>query len=173
MVFEVSQRNGVPFQYTLYTWIPSGDFRVDVAFLVDQLTAIMLLVVTSVGSLVHIYSNGYMADDPDIARFFTYLPLFIFSMLILVLGNNFLLLFVGWEAVGLCSYLLIGFWFAKKSASDAAKKAFIVNRIGDFGFALGIMMLFVNFSAFSIDPDLKYTSIFQIVEHNPRWSWAT
>jgi NADH-quinone oxidoreductase subunit L len=153
-----------PFEYTLYTWIPSGDFRVEVAFLVDQLTAIMLMVVLSVGTLVHLYSNAYMSDDEradgGVARFFTYLPLFIFSMLILVLSNNLLLLFVGWEAVGLCSYLLIGFWYNKKSASDAAKKAFIVNRIGDFGFALGIMLLFVNFSG--LVSDLKYTDIFHV-----------
>src|SRR5207342_554206 len=111
------------------------------------------------------YSNGYMADDPDIARFFTYLPLFVFSMLILVLANNFLLLFVGWEAVGLSSYLLIGFWYQKKSASDAAKKAFIVNRIGDFGFALGVMMLFVNYS--NLNPDLVYTDLFQAAVNQP------
>src|SRR5205085_9010781 len=134
------------FEYTLYTWIPSGDFHVNIAFLVDQLTVIMLIVVTGVGALVHIYSLGYMEDDPDYARFFTYLPLFVFSMLMLVLSNNFLLLYFGWEAVGLCSFLLIGFWFYKKTASDAAKKAFIVNRIGDFGFGLGIMLLFVSFS---------------------------
>ncbi|MEO5953283.1 MAG: NADH-quinone oxidoreductase subunit L, partial [Chloroflexia bacterium] len=139
-----------------------GDFKIDIAFLVDPLTAIMLMVVLSVGTLVHLYSNAYMADDERVdngfARFFTYLPLFVFSMLILVLANNLLLLFVGWEAVGLSSYLLIGFWFAKKSASDAAKKAFIVNRIGDFGFALGIMLLFVNFSG--LTSDLKYTDLF-------------
>ncbi len=163
--FIFVRTHGEAFEYTLYTWIPSGDFTINVAFLIDPLTVVMLLVVTSVGTLVHIYSIEYMADDPDIARFFTYLPLFVFSMLVLVLSNNFLLLFVGWEAVGLCSYLLIGFWYAKKSASDAAKKAFIVNRIGDFGFALGIMMIFVNF--FTIAPDLKYSSIFEIVEHNP------
>lgn len=162
---EVSQRHGVPFQYDLYTWILSGDFKIDIAFLIDPLTAIMLMVVLSVGTLVHIYSNGYMADDPDTARFFTYLPLFVFSMLLLIMGNNMLLLFVGWEAVGLCSYLLIGFWFNKKSASDAAKKAFIVNRIGDFGFAIGIMMLFVNFS--NLSSDLKYTDLFRIAEEQP------
>jgi NADH-quinone oxidoreductase subunit L len=163
--FEVSQRNGVPFQYDLYNWILSGDFQINIAFLIDPLTAVMLMVVLSVGSLVHLYSNGYMGDDPDIARFFTYLPLFVFSMLLLVMSNNMLLLFVGWEAVGLCSYLLIGFWYAKKSASDAAKKAFIVNRIGDFGFTLGIMMLFVNFS--SLNPDLKYTDLFQAAASQP------
>lgn len=154
-----------PFEYTLYTWIPSGDLRVDVAFLVDQLTAVMLLVVTSVSTLVHVYSLAYMADDPGLARFFTYLPLFVFSMLVLVLANNFLLLYVGWEAVGLSSYLLIGFWFHKKSASDAAKKAFIVNRIGDFGFGLGILLLFVNFS--NLANDLRYTDIFTAVEEQP------
>jgi NADH-quinone oxidoreductase subunit L len=162
---EVTQRNGTPFQYDLYTWIISGDFRIDIAFLIDPLTATMLMVVLGVGSLVHLYSNTYMGDDPGIARFFTYLPLFVFSMLLLVLSNNMLLLFVGWEAVGLCSYLLIGFWYQKKSASDAAKKAFIVNRIGDFGFALGIMMLFVNFS--NLNPDLQYSSLFQAAVNQP------
>ncbi|MDQ3706173.1 MAG: NADH-quinone oxidoreductase subunit L [Chloroflexota bacterium] len=157
--------HAAPFQYNLYTWIPSGDFRVDVSFLVDPLTAIMLMVVLSVGLLVHIYSLEYMADDPDFARFFAYLPLFVFSMLMLVMSNNFLLLFFGWEAVGLSSYLLIGFWYQKKSASDAAKKAFIVNRIGDFGFALGILLIFTNF--FNHTPGLKYTDVFQAIEHDP------
>lgn len=148
----------IPFQYDLYTWIPSGDFHVNIAFLVDPLTSVMLLVVTSVGFLVHVYSLGYMEEDPDFARFFTYLPLFVFSMLMLVLSNNFLLLFLGWEGVGLSSYLLIGFWYQKKSASDAAKKAFIVNRIGDFGFALGIMLIFVNFA------NLNFTDVFHAAE---------
>lgn len=163
--FQVQANPRDTYQFTLYTWIPSGDFRVDIAFLIDPLTAIMLLVVLSVGTLVHIYSVGYMEEDADFARFFTYLPFFVFSMLILVLANNFLLLFVGWEAVGLSSYLLIGFWFYKKSANDAAKKAFIVNRIGDFGFALGIMMLFVNFS--NLSSDLKYTDIFAAAANQP------
>jgi NADH-quinone oxidoreductase subunit L len=167
VLFEVINRpeHSEAFQYTLYTWIPSGDFHVNIAFMVDQLTAVMLIVVTGVGALVHIYSIGYMEDDPDYARFFTYLPLFVFSMLTLVLSNNFLLLYFGWEAVGICSYLLIGFWFHKKSASDAAKKAFIVNRIGDFGFGLGIMLIFVNFANF--DPDLQYTSVFDAMGHQP------
>jgi NADH-quinone oxidoreductase subunit L len=165
LIEVINRPHGEPFQYTLYTWIPSGDFRVDIAFLVDPLTAVMLLVVSSVGSLVHIYSLEYMADDPDFPRFFVYLPLFVFSMYMLVLANNFLLLYVGWEAVGLCSYLLIGFWYQKKSASDAAKKAFIVNRIGDFGFGLGIMLLFVNFS--TLASDLRYTDIFEAAEHQP------
>src|SRR4029079_11549326 len=103
---------------------------------VDQLTAVMLLVVTGVGFLIHLYSAGYMHGDPGYARFFTYLNLFVFSMVMLVLAGNFLVLYVFWEAVGLCSYLLIGFWYEKESAANAGKKAFIVNRIGDCGFAL-------------------------------------
>lgn len=126
----------------LFTWIPSGDFTVNIAFLLDPLSVVMILVVTGVGFLIHVYSVGYMSHDPGYGRFFAYLNLFTFSMLTLVLANNFLLMFVGWEGVGLCSYLLIGFWFEKKSASDAGKKAFIVNRIGDFGFLLGMFIVF-------------------------------
>jgi NADH-quinone oxidoreductase subunit L len=129
----------------LFTWIPSGDFNVAVSLYADQLTAIMLLVVTTVGLLVHIYSVGYMHGDPGYYRFFSYLPLFVFSMLMLVLADNLLLLFVFWEAVGLCSYLLIGYYFRRRSAANAAKKAFIVNRVGDLGFGLGIMLAFWTF----------------------------
>jgi len=139
----------------LYSWIVSGDFDVGIGFYVDQLTAIMLLVVTSVSLLVHVYSIGYMHGDPGNYRFFAYLPLFTFSMLMLVLANNFLELYVFWEAVGLCSYLLIGFWYTKRSASDAAMKAFIVNRVGDFGFGLGVILLFVTFGT------LAYVSVFE------------
>ncbi len=113
----------------------------------DPLSAVMVLVVTGVGFLIHIYSAGYMAHEEGYYRFFTYLNLFMFSMLTLVLANNFLLMFVGWEGVGLCSYLLIGFWYLKKSACDAGKKAFIVNRIGDFGFILGIFLTFWTFKS--------------------------
>jgi NADH-quinone oxidoreductase subunit L len=126
----------------LFTWIPAGSFHVDIAYLLDPLSAIMILVVTGVGFLIHVYSTGYMSHDPGYGRYFAYLNLFTFSMLTLVLANNYLLMFVGWEGVGLCSYLLIGFWFEKQSASDAGKKAFIVNRIGDFGFLLGIFIIF-------------------------------
>jgi len=133
------------FQKIIYTWIGSGDFRADVGFQIDPLSSLMILVVTGVGFLIHVYSVGYMHKDPGYYRYFSYLNLFTFSMLILVLANNFLLMFVGWEGVGLCSYLLIGYWFEKKSASDAGKKAFIVNRIGDFGFLLGIMLIFSTF----------------------------
>ncbi|HYM79884.1 MAG TPA: NADH-quinone oxidoreductase subunit L [Candidatus Limnocylindria bacterium] len=127
---------------TAYTWMRVGDFSADVAFLLDPLSAVMALVVTGVGFLIHVYSTGYMAHDAGYRRFFLYLNLFMFSMLTLVLADNFLLLFVGWEGVGLCSYLLIGFWYTRPSAVEAGKKAFIVNRIGDYGFILGMLTLF-------------------------------
>lgn len=155
-VNAVIQLLGLPaesrsFEFILYSWIPSGSFNADIGFLLDPLSSIMILVVSGVGFLIHVYSIGYMSHDKDYSRFFTYLNLFTGSMLILVLANNFVLMYVGWEGVGLCSYLLIGFWYERKSATDAGKKAFIVNRIGDFGFALGIMLLFwhlgtVNFA---------------------------
>lgn len=129
-------------EYTWMNWMTVGSFSVDFSFLLDPLSAIMLLVVTGVGFLIHVYSVGYMAHDSGYGRYFSYLNLFTFSMLTLVLAGNFLLMFVGWEGVGLCSYLLIGFWFERKSAADAGKKAFIVNRIGDFGFLLGMFIIF-------------------------------
>jgi NADH-quinone oxidoreductase subunit L len=124
-----------------YTWIESGSFHVNIAFQVDALSAVMLLIVTGIGFLIHIYSLGYMADDDGMARFFIYLNLFIFFMLLLVMADNLLLLFVGWEGVGLCSYLLIGFWYQDPKNVIAGNKAFIVNRIGDLGFILGIFLL--------------------------------
>ena len=130
---------------SLYTWIPVSRFQVDVAFLLDPLSALMLLVVTGVGFLIHVYSIGYMEHDEGYGRFFTYLNLFVFSMLVLVLGNNYLLMYVGWELVGLCSYLLISFWFHKPEAAAAGKKAFITTRIGDFGFGLGVILIFTTF----------------------------
>jgi NADH-quinone oxidoreductase subunit L len=142
----------------LYTWIPAGRFSVPVTLQVDQLVALMLLVVTGVSLLVHIYSVGYMHGDPGFYRFFAYLPFFVFSMLMLILADNYLLLFVFWEAVGLSSYLLIGFWYRRRSAAEAAKKAFIVNRIGDFGFITGIMLIFVKFGT------LEYTGVFANVD---------
>src|SRR4029077_14764633 len=135
----------IPWVQSYFTWIEAGRLRADFALQVDQLTVIMLLVVTGVGWLIHLYSTGYMADDGGYRRFLTYLNLFMFFMLTLVLAANYALLFVGWEGVGLCSYLLVGFWFLKKTASDAGKKAFIVNRIGDFGFMLGMFLLFRTF----------------------------
>ncbi|MCS6859037.1 MAG: NADH-quinone oxidoreductase subunit L [Abditibacteriales bacterium] len=132
-------------EVVLFDWIAVGNFRVPFAFRVDPLSMVMLLVVTGVGFLIHVYSIGYMGHDPHYARFFTYLNLFMAAMLTLVLANNFLLMFVGWEGVGLCSYLLIGFWFERPSAAEAGKKAFIVNRIGDFGFILGMLLIFKYF----------------------------
>jgi NADH-quinone oxidoreductase subunit L len=131
----------------VYTWIASPPFKVSVAYLIDPLSLIMLLVVSGVSTLIHIYSIGYMYDDEGFYRYFSYLNLFVFAMLTLVSANNFLLMFVGWEGVGLCSYLLIGFWYEKKSASDAGKKAFVVNRIGDFGFLLGMFLIFWTFGS--------------------------
>ena len=140
------------FTINLYSWFSGvGDFNVPVGFLLDPLSCVMVMVVSGVGFLIHVYSVGYMKEDPGYPRYFAYLNLFMFSMLILVLANNFLLMFVGWEAVGLCSYLLIGFWYEKKKASDAGKKAFIVNRIGDFGFILGIFLIFVTFGTLNFD----------------------
>lgn len=129
----------------LFTWIASGAYHTQVGFLIDGLSCIMMLVVTGVGLLIHIYSTGYMHDEPDYPRFFTYLNLFLGSMLILIMADNYLLMFVGWEGVGLCSYLLIGFWYTRQSATDAGKKAFIVNRVGDFGVILAILLIFVTF----------------------------
>ena len=131
----------------VFSWIASGDLDVGFTLRVDPLSAVMVLVVTGIGSLIHVYSTAYMHEESDseYARYFSYLPLFAAFMLVLVLGSNFLVMFVGWEGVGLCSYLLIGFWYQKKSASDAGKKAFIVNRIGDWGFLLGVLLAFVQF----------------------------
>src|SRR5687768_5412024 len=135
---------------TFYEWIPAGDFVVEAGFFVDTLTACLLIVVLTIGMLVHIYSIGYMSHDPGYWRFFAYLNLFMFSMLLLVLADNFLVVFVAWELVGLSSYLLIGFWKHKRTAALAAKKAFIVNRVGDVGFALGIMLIWVSLGTLDI-----------------------
>ena len=131
--------------YIIFEWIKSGSFKVNWSVNIDPLSSVMLVVVTSVSSLVHIYSIGYMSHDPHRPRFMSYLSLFTFSMLMLVVSDNFLQLFFGWEGVGLCSYLLIGFWYKKESANNAAIKAFLVNRVGDFGFAIGIFLIFYFF----------------------------
>ncbi len=130
-----------------FDWVVSGSFSSSFSFLYDPLSAVMMLVVTGVGFLIHVYSIGYMQSDGGYSRYFSFLNLFTFAMLALVMADNLLLLYLGWEGVGLCSYLLIGFWFHKKSAADAGKKAFIVNRVGDFGFALGIFLLFWTFAS--------------------------
>ncbi len=132
---------------TLFRWMPVGDLHIDAALQLDPLSMVMVLVVTGVGALIHIFSVGYMQDDPGYPRYFAYLNLFVFFMLLLVLGSNYPVMFVGWEGVGLCSYLLIGFWFSDKANADAGKKAFIVNRIGDFGFLVAMFLLFANVGA--------------------------
>ena len=157
--FELLQMPAAERRFTqvLYVWIAAGSFQANFSFLLDPLSAVMILIVTGVGFLIHVYSSGYMAQDPGYHRFFCYLNLFIAAMSILVLGSNYLMMFVGWEGVGLCSYLLIGFYFDRRSAGDAAKKAFVVNRVGDFGFALGMMLLFGTFGS------LEYTTVFERV----------
>ncbi len=146
VIFRDFQKSGShePFVQTYFTWMIAGDLRIDAALMLDQLSLVMLMVVTGVGALIHVFSVGYMREDPGYPRYFAYLNLFVFFMLLLVLGANYPVLFVGWEGVGLCSYLLIGFWFSEKANADAGKKAFIVNRIGDFGFLIAMFMLVAN-----------------------------
>ncbi|RKU09354.1 NADH-quinone oxidoreductase subunit L [Candidatus Poribacteria bacterium] len=158
IAFTSLNSGAAPLDETLYGWITGEGFAFNIGFRVDALTAVMLLVITGVGFLIHVYSIGYMHGDEGYTRYFAYLNLFVFAMLILVLGNNYLMMFVGWEGVGLCSYLLIGFWYEKQSATDAGKKAFIVNRIGDFGFLLGMFTLFAAFGT------LDFTTIFDAAE---------
>ncbi len=144
-----------------FTWIQSGPLQINVDFAVDRLTAVMLMVVTGVGTLIHIYAIGYMAEEDGYYRFFSYLNLFMFFMLVLVLAQNFLVLFVGWEGVGLCSYLLIGYYFLEQYATTAGNKAFIVNRIGDFGFSLAVFLIFRQFGS------LDFTKIFDSAKSMP------
>ena len=146
--------------FTLFDWIPAGDFKVDIGFLADPLSITMCLFITGVGTLIHLYSIGYMHGDSDFNRFFTYLNLFAFSMLVLVLGDNLLLTFLGWEGVGACSYLLISFWFRDRANATAGKKAFITNRVGDWGFMVAMFLIFFNFGS------LQYLEIFNILESN-------
>ncbi len=157
VVLRVSAAD-LPYQEYIAHWIRSGSFSADFALYLDQLSLVMLLVVTGVGFLIHIYSVGYMWDDPSFYRFFSYLNLFMFFMLTLILANNYLLMFIGWEGVGLASYLLIGFWFTKDSAASAGKKAFIVNRIGDFGFLIGLFLIIQHFGS------LDFTKVFTQVQ---------
>lgn len=146
----------------LFTWITAGNFSVNFSYLIDPLSITMVLVVTGVGTLIHLYSIGYMHGDPGYAKFFAFLNLFIFAMLNLVLADNFLLIFLGWEGVGLCSYFLIGFWYEKKFTGDAAKKAFIVNRIGDFGFMLAMFYIFTNFNTLEVSKFLENISGYNV-----------
>jgi NADH-quinone oxidoreductase subunit L len=139
--------SGTPINVNLFDWIAVGNFHIPFAFLIDQLSSIMLLIITGVGFLIHLYSIGYMHDDKGFGKFFSYLNLFVFFMLLLVMGSNYVVMFIGWEGVGLCSYLLIGFWYTNPSYADAAKKAFVMNRIGDLGFLLGIFLLVNTFGS--------------------------
>jgi NADH-quinone oxidoreductase subunit L len=145
---------------TIYTWLTVGDVRFEIGFLIDRLTALMMVVVTFVSLMVHIYTIGYMAEDPGYKRFFAYISLFTFSMMMLVMANNFVQLFFGWEAVGLVSYLLIGFWYTRESAVYANLKAFLVNRVGDFGFLLGIALVLAYFGT------LDYQAVFSGAENS-------
>src|SRR3954452_14980831 len=151
----------LPHLELLTSWLNSGGFSVDYSFALDQLSLIMLLIVTGVGFLIHIYSVGYMWQEGGYYRFFSYLNLFMFFMLTLVLASNYLLMFVGWEGVGLASYLLIGFFFLRDSAAAAGKKAFIVNRIGDFSFLIALFLLIQHFGT------LKFTEVFEKISHLP------
>ncbi len=155
----------------VFSWIHVGDFHADFSFLVDSLSILFTLVITGVGFLIHVYSTGYMHDEKDYNRYFSYLNLFVFFMLLLVLGDNFLLMFVGWEGVGLCSYLLIGFWFKNINYADAAKKAFVMNRIGDLGFILGIILLFGVFG--SINYHQVFAQIGTVVIDGKLITWIT
>src|SRR5437016_8240838 len=143
---------GNTFNGDVYIWMTSGDLRFAIGFLIDPLTALMITVVSFVSLMVHIYTIGYMADDPGYTRFFSYISLFTFSMLMLVMSNNFLQLFFGWEAVGLVSYLLIGFWYERPTAIYANLKAFLANRVGDFGFVLGIGLILAFFGTLDYAP---------------------
>lgn len=147
--FELSGQAEKAVTIDLFSWITAGKLSIPFSFLIDPLSSLFLLIITGVGFLIHLYSTGYMSHDEGFARFFAYLNLFIFFMLLLVLGSNYLIMFVGWEGVGLCSYLLIGFWFKNTAYNNAAKKAFIMNRIGDLGFLLGIILIYVTFGSVS------------------------
>ena len=154
VLYEVIQ-NQYEDNIIIATWINSGSLDVNWSMKIDSLSAVMLVVVTSVSALVHIYAIGYMSHDPHKPRFMAYLSLFTFAMLMLVTSDNFIQLFFGWEGVGLCSYFLIGFWFKKETANAAAIKAFVVNRVGDFGFALGIFLIFYLFGT------VNYSEVFE------------
>ncbi len=166
-VFSDTLKTGAAREVVVYKWIFGGDLTINLAFLIDPLTCIMLLVVTGVGFLIHVYSVGYMHGESGFTRFFTYMNLFMVSMLLLVMGNNYVVLFIGWEGVGLCSYLLIGYYYDRVSAAKAATKAFVVNRIGDAGFLLAIFLVFVNFRT------LDYTQVFaQVGQLSPEMATA-
>src|SRR5690606_32142982 len=150
------------FSQTIFHWISAGNLHISLSFLVDPLSPIMLLIITGIGFLIHLYSTGYMKHDAGFGRFFAYLNLFIFFMLLLVLGSNFVVMFIGWEGVGLCSYLLIGFWYQRVDYASAAKKAFVMNRIGDLGFLLAIFLLFYTFGSLEFNDILPKAAGFPV-----------
>jgi NADH-quinone oxidoreductase subunit L len=149
LAFLQINSTGQAINVTYFEWIKVGTLDIPMSFLVDQLSSIMLLIITGVGFLIHVYSTGYMHDDNGFGKFFSYLNLFVFFMLLLVLGSNYIIMFIGWEGVGLCSYLLIGFWYSNADYADAAKKAFVMNRIGDLGFLIGVFVIFRVFGSVS------------------------
>jgi NADH-quinone oxidoreductase subunit L len=155
--FQVKS-SGVPINVTVFNWFSVGSLNVSYSFLIDQLSSIMLLIITGVGFLIHLYSTGYMHADAGFGKFFAYLNLFVFFMLLLVMGSNYLIMFIGWEGVGLCSYLLIGFWYTNPDYADAAKKAFIMNRIGDLGFLIAIFLIFSSFGS------INYADVFEVAK---------
>lgn len=157
--FELQGQTEKSVTIDLFNWISAGKLSIPFSFLIDPLSSLFLLIITGIGFLIHLYSTGYMHDDEGFSRFFAYLNLFVFFMLLLVLGSNYLIMFVGWEGVGLCSYLLIGFWFKNTAYNNAAKKAFIMNRVGDLGFLLGIILIFVTFGSIS------YGEVFEKATH--------
>lgn len=150
-----------------FTWIQAGGFKVDAALTVDPLSGFMIMVITGIGFLIHLYSVGYMAEEPSYARFFSYLNLFTFSMLILVMGENMLMMFVGWEGVGVCSYLLIGFWYTNVAYANAGMKAFVVNRIGDFGFVLGLFLLYWTLEKMGVSPTVSFAGLREALTAHP------
>lgn len=158
LTFFQIKSSGAPINVAVFEWFHVGALKVSFAFLVDQLSSIMLLIITGVGFLIHLYSTGYMHDDAGFGKFFAYLNLFVFFMLLLVMGSNYLIMFIGWEGVGLCSYLLIGFWYTNPDYADAAKKAFIMNRIGDLGFLIAIFLIFSSFES------INYADVFEAVK---------
>lgn len=154
LFFSLLKDNSQQFEFVFFDWISAGSFKANLSLMVDPLSSLFLLIITGIGALIHLYSAGYMHDDQNHNKFFAYLNLFIFFMLLLVLGSNYLVMFIGWEGVGLCSYLLIGFWHKNQDYNDAAKKAFVMNRIGDLGFLMGIILLFITFGS------IEYKDVF-------------
>src|SRR6201994_907231 len=160
-----------PVVVTLFDFIQSGKLNVPFAFQVDALSALFLLIITGVGFLIHVYSASYMSHDEGMVKYFAYLNLFVFSMLLLVLGANYLIMFIGWEGVGLCSYLLIGFWFKNRDYTNAAKKAFVMNRIGDLGFLVGMLLILVNYGTLSYQEFFGKLHGAQVVETTSMYNW--